>query len=880
MAAIDHSPTHLCDYSPPPFLISQTDLEFELDKARAKVKSLLTFQRNPSAPHSTDLVLVGRNLDTQRVRFDAETGTCGSIEIAEETLTVRGVPDRFKLETEVFIYPDRNRSLEGLYYSSPNLCTQCEPEGFRKITWYLDRPDVLARFRTRIIGDPGRFPVMLSNGNCAGRGSLPDGRHWTVWDDPFPKPSYLFALVAGQLECLEDSFTTMSGRNVSLRIYAKGNDIANCDHAMRSLKLAMRWDENAYGLECDLDDFMIVVIDDFNMGAMENKGLNIFNARLVLARPDTATDHDFAAIESVIAHEYFHNWTGNRVTCRNWFQLGLKEGLTVFREQQFSEDTGSRHVQRINQARILRTFQFPEDAGPMAHPVRPDSYIEISNFYTVTVYEKGAEVIRMLYALLGDAAFHEGMRLYLERHDGQAATVEDFVCAMQTASGRDLRQFMRWYSQAGTPRVTVRESHDPATAEYILAISQHTPRTPQQADKLPLQIPLRLALLGENGDNLPLHCPALHLDGATETVVELREDRQEFRFGNIAAPPALSIARGFSAPIRVEASRSDADLWFQSANDTDPFNRWDSLQEYATRLMLDRVACHTPNATIRLAEPFVQSMRTVLQDPALEPAFLAEVLALPSESILADRVDTIDIDAIHVVHRDFTTKLAWALKDDLFRIRDAHLMSGPYRFDHENAGRRSLANECLRYLMRLRDPVVVAECDEQLRTADNMTLSLAALGCLANHPGPEREEGLAWFHDRWKAEPLVLDKWFMLQATSSLPDTLQRVTELVDHPAFNIENPNRVRSLIGAFCHRNQRWFHDASGAGYRFLSTHVLGIDAFNPQLAAQLLGAASRMRRLDEQHRELLYRELENVLGSAGLSKECYEIASKTLA
>ena len=784
------------------------------------------------------------------------------------------------LDTEVAIGPGANKSLEGLYASSGNLCTQCEAEGFRKITWFLDRPDVMARYRTRIVADPRRFPVMLSNGNDVDRGALDDGRRYVVWEDPFPKPSYLFALVAGRLECVEDSFTTRSGRVVALRIYVEAHNLDRCGHAMRSLKHAMRWDEDVYGLEYDLDIFMIVAVDDFNMGAMENKGLNVFNSVYVLARPDTATDNDFAAIEAVVAHEYFHNWTGNRVTCRDWFQLSLKEGLTVFRDQEFSADMASRAVKRIRDVRLLRTHQFAEDAGPMAHAVRPDSYIEISNFYTVTIYNKGAELIRMLHTLLGDEGFKAGIRLYFERHDGQAVTTGDFVGAMEAASGMNLGQFRRWYMQAGTPVLTARGAYDAARSQYVLDIEQRTPPTPGQPEKLPLHVPVRVALLGEDGRNVPLHCAESGLAGENEAVFDVREPRHTFRFSNVPARPVPSIARGFSAPVKVEIERGDDELAFLIAHETDPFNRWDAAQEYSTRLMLKMVEDRLAGADLDLPDEFVLAMRALLLDEAIDPAFTAEALTLPSESNLADRMEVIAVETIHDVREAVRATLALRLEDEFAYVYDANRPRGPYRFDAEGAGRRGLKILCLRYLMELDDPAVRSNCRHQLETADNMTDALAALACFANARGTQREERFAWFEDRWKDDPLVLDKWFALQATSRLPDTLDRVRKLLRHRAFDIKNPNRIRALIGAFCHANQRRFHDASGEGYRFLSEHVLAIDAFNPQSAARLLSAASRWRRLDAERRALLRGELERILAVPKLSKDCYEVAKKFLA
>ncbi len=880
MTTTEPAVTRLADYAPPPFLVDAVDLEFELDEERTLVRAKLRVRRNPGVPPEADLVLDGEGLDTRAVRIDAAPVPAGRVEIAAGTLTVRDAPDAFVLDTEVAVGPGANRSLEGLYTSSGNLCTQCEPEGFRKITWFPDRPDVMARYRVRIVGDPGRYPVMLSNGNDVERGALDDGRRYVVWEDPFPKPSYLFALVAGRLECVEDRFTTRSGRDVALRIYVEPHNIDRCGHAMGSLKRAMRWDEEVYGLEYDLDTCMIVAVDDFNMGAMENKGLNIFNSACVLARPDTATDRDFAAIETVVAHEYFHNWTGNRVTCRDWFQLSLKEGLTVFRDQQFTADMSLRAVKRIRDVRLLRTHQFAEDAGPMAHPVRPDAFIEIGNFYTVTIYGKGAEVIRMLHTLLGDGTFRAGLRLYIERHDGQAVTTGDFVAAMEAASGMDLGQFRRWYTQAGTPVLRARGAYDAARSQYVLEVEQRTPPTPGQPAKQPLHVPVRFALLGENGGNLPLHCTEPALAGESEAVLEMRETRHTFRFSSVAAPPVASLARGFSAPVKVEIERGDDELAFLAARETDPFNRWDAAQELAVRVMLRMVDGRLAGAGVEVPDGFVSAMRALLLDGSADPAFTAEALTLPSESNLADRMEVIAIEAIHEVREQVRTTLARRLRDAFASVHDAHRADGPYRFDAESAGRRSLRNLCLGYLMELDDPAVRSACRRQLETADNMTDALAALACFADARGPERRDRLAWFEERWKDDPLVLDKWFSLQATSRLPDTLDNVRSLVRHPGFDLRNPNRVRALVGAFCHANQRRFHDASGRGYRLLSEHVLAIDAFNPQSAARLLGAASRWRRLDPARGALLRGEIERMLAAPGLSKDCHEIAGKFLA
>ena len=880
VSSTEPAATRLADYAPPPFLVDEVDLDFELDEERTLVRAKLKMRRNPAAAPTADLVLDGEGLDTRTVRIDGVAISGNRVEIAAQTLTVRDAPDAFVLDTEVAVRPGANKSLEGLYASSGNLCTQCEAEGFRKITWFLDRPDVMARYRVRIVADPGRYPVMLSNGNDVERGALDDGRRYVVWEDPFPKPSYLFALVAGRLECVEDRFTTRSGREVALRIYVEPHNIDRCGHAMDSLRRAMRWDEETYGLEYDLDTFMIVAVDDFNMGAMENKGLNIFNSAYVLARPDTATDRDFAAIETVIAHEYFHNWTGNRVTCRDWFQLSLKEGLTVFRDQQFTADMSLRAVKRIRDVRLLRTHQFAQDAGPTAHPVRPDSYIEIGNFYTVTIYNKGAEVIRMLHTLLGDETFKAGIRLYFARHDGQAVTTGDFVAAMEAASGMDLGQFRRWYTQAGTPSLRARGAYDAARSQYVLDIEQRTPPTPGQPEKLPLHIPVRFALLGADGGNLPVHCAEPALTGESEAVLDVRESRRTFRFSNVTARPVASLARGFSAPVKVEIERGDDELAFLIACETDPFNRWDAAQEYAVRLMLRMVDDRLGGAGSDVPDGFVSAMRALLLDDTADPAFTAEALTLPSESNLADRMELIAVEAVHEVRETVRVTLARRLADAFASVHDANRPDGPYRFDAGSTGRRSLKNLCLGYLMELDDPAVRSTCRHQLETADNMTDGLAALACFADARDPERHDRLAWFEERWKDDPLVLDKWFSLQATSRLPDTFECVRRLTGHPGFDLQNPNRVRALVGAFCHANQRRFHDASGRGYRFLSDRVLAIDAFNPQLAARLLGAASRWRRLDAARGALLRGELQRVLATPGLSKDCHEIAKKFLA
>ncbi|HSS63190.1 MAG TPA: aminopeptidase N [Gammaproteobacteria bacterium] len=871
---------YLKDYAPPPYLVDKVDLRFELGEDFTRVGSRLEMRRNPDADGDRKhVVLDGVGLAVDSARLDGEVLHPDRYVVGDESLLVHGVPERFTLELETRLKPQENTALEGLYKSHAIFCTQCEAEGFRKITWFPDRPDVMSRYTTTIVADERRYPVLLSNGNPVDRGRLDDGRHWVRWEDPFPKPSYLFALVAGALACIDDSFTTRSGRTVALQIYVEHHNADKCNHAMAALKKAMRWDEEAFGREYDLDIYMIVAVDDFNMGAMENKGLNIFNSKYVLARPDTATDADFADIEGVIAHEYFHNWTGNRVTCRDWFQLSLKEGLTVFRDQQFSADTFSRPVKRIQDVRTLRSYQFAEDAGPMAHPVRPDSYIEISNFYTVTVYDKGAEVIRMIHTLLGEEGFRDGMDLYFERHDGQAVTTDHFVSAMEDANGVDLSQFRLWYSQAGTPEISVEADYDTKTGSCTLSLSQHCPPTPGQADKRPMHIPLQIALLDADGKNLEFRLEGDN-EMVTERVLELKEVEKQFRLREVGKRPVLSIGRGFSAPVKLRLDRSESDLEFLMARESDDFNRWDAAQELITshvfRLMNDRGV----DEAITLPGSFVEAFAAALRNHTLDKALIAEALTLPSESYLADRMDVIDVDAIHAARRGMQRALAAELEPLLMETYTANSSNEPYRFDPESAGRRRLKNLCLAYLVSLETETVRALGLTQFEQADNMTDVLAALSALANCDCPERGAALAAFERKWRNEALVMDKWFSLQATSRLPGTLDRVRELMGHDKFDPRNPNRIRSLIGAFCHANPVRFHAADGTGYRFLADQVIDIDRRNPQIAARLLGSLSRWRKFDPKRRALMKSSLERILSTEKLSRDTYEIASKTLA
>ena len=868
---------HLADYQPPPFLVDSIRLQVDLRERATRVRADLAVRRNPAVPgaQGSPLRLSGERLALRSVAMDGRALGPDEYGVDDESLAVYAVPDAFTLQTEVEIVPEDNTALEGLYTSGSMYCTQCEAEGFRRITYYPDRPDVMARFTTTVVADKARCPVLLSNGNPVAAGDLDAGRHFVTWEDPFPKPSYLFALVAGDLRCIEDRYVTASGREVKLRIYVEPENVDKCEHAMRSLQQAMRWDEERFGREYDLDVYMIVAVNDFNMGAMENKGLNVFNAKFVLARPDTATDRDFLGIQGVIAHEYFHNWTGNRITCRDWFQLSLKEGLTVFRDQEFSADMGSRGVKRVEDVRLLRANQFAEDAGPMAHPVRPDSYIEINNFYTVTVYEKGAEVVRMQANLLGPETFRRAMDLYFARHDGQAVTTDDFVRCMEDASGRDLGQFRRWYSQAGTPELEVSDDYDAEQRTYTLSVRQSCPPTPGQPDKEPLHIPCAVGLLDAQGADLLLRLAGEGAPGIATRVLELREPEEVFRFVDVPCRPTPSLLRGFSAPVKVRYDYGEESLMFLMAHDSDGFNRWDAAQLLAQRVILRRV----DDPAAPLPAGFIGAFRQALTDARADRALLAEVLTLPSESYLADQMAQVDVDRIHRAREAVKTELATGLRDDLLAVHAACTDAGPYDIEPASIGRRTLRNLALGYLMQTPDAEVAELCLGQYRTAHNMTDRMAALALIADSELPERAPVLADFRARWQHDPLVMDKWFTVQATARHAETLARVRALLADPAFSIRNPNKVRSLIGAFATGNPVRFHAADGSGYGFLVDRVLELDPANPQIAARLLRALSRWRRFDPARQALMRGQLERVAGTAGLSKDVYEIAARSL-
>ncbi|RKZ36903.1 MAG: aminopeptidase N [Gammaproteobacteria bacterium] len=874
--------TYLKDYKPPAYLVDSVHLRIELDPGRTRVHSQLSLRRNPDAEDDTNapLILNGRDLDLESVSLDGRMLDLSSeCHVESECLRVEQVPDQFSLEICTGIRPEENTCLEGLYVSGGMLCTQCEAEGFRRITYYPDRPDVLARFHTTLVADASRFPVLLSNGNPVDGGELEDGRHWATFDDPFPKPCYLFALVAGDLECIEGQHTTPSGRNISLRLYAEQHNIDKCTHAMDSLETAMAWDEEINELECDLDEYIIVATDHFNMGAMENKGLNIFNARYVVADATTATDRDFAAIEAVVGHEYFHNWTGNRVTCRDWFQLSLKEGLTVFREQEFSAAVGSAAVKRIQDVRFLRNHQFPEDAGPMAHAVRPDAYMEISNFYTTTIYNKGAEVIRMLHTLLGEDVFGRGLSLYLQRHDGSAATTDDFVAAMEDTGDVDLRQFRRWYSQAGTPVVEISGSYDADNRRFTLTARQSCPATPGQDSKQPFHIPLSIGLLDQQGNDLPIRLAGEPAgENSTTRVLELNGAQQTFEFEDVPCPPVPSLFRGYSAPVIIHSQLGEDTLAFQLANDNDSFCRWEAGHQLATRILLSLVDdISEERLPDSLPDAFVNAMRKALTDPALDPALAAEILTLPSEGYLAQQREPIPVDAVHQARRHLRVELAGPLKDDLLGVYTRNATPEEYEFSAEHVAMRSLRNVCLDLLMTLEHADVTRLCMQQFSGASNMTDRLAALQSLSNYACPERESALENFYREWRNDPLVLDKWFAIQAMSQLPGTLDTVKRLTRHPAFDASNPNRYRALVGSFCHGNPTAFHKLDASGYRFLSTQVIAVDQRNPQVAARLLSTFSRWRNYDEQRRAAMRAELQRITDTPGLSRDSYDVATR---
>ncbi|GAA3703990.1 aminopeptidase N [Oceanisphaera sediminis] len=856
------------DYQPPHYWIDTLDLDIQLHDSATEVVAISRVRRN--GEHDEPLVLDGEQLELLQVAVNGVD--IAQYQQTENGLVLSQLPEAFVLTIKTRINPAGNTALEGLYKSGSAFCTQCEAQGFRRITYYLDRPDVLARFSTRITADAAAYPYLLSNGNRVDQGTLDDGRHWVQWQDPFPKPAYLFALVAGDFDVLRDSYTTLSGRNVALEIFVDKGNLHRAGHAMDSLKASMAWDEQRCHLEYDLDIYMIVAVDFFNMGAMENKGLNVFNAKFVLADANTATDGDYLDVERVIGHEYFHNWTGNRVTCRDWFQLSLKEGLTVFRDQEFSSDLGSRTVNRIQNVRIMRGPQFAEDAGPMAHPIRPDAVIEMNNFYTLTVYEKGSEVIRMLHTLLGEQAFQRGLALYLQRHDGQAATCDDFVAAMSEASGRDLTRFKRWYSQAGTPVLAVTDAYDAEQQRYTLTVRQHTPATREQPGKLPLHIPLSLALYTEQGEPL-----SLLVNGDTVgPVLDVLEDEQQFVFEQIPSRPVPALLQGFSAPVKLDYPYSDEQLTLLAKSSIDEFVRWDAVQMLINKAVLDNLSRLQRGDVVSVPRPLIDVFRTTLEDTSLDRALQAQMLALPDLGSLLELFEQVDIGLLGQVHQQLQAELAEALRP-LWQQAYEQNLTPEYRIEHQDIARRAMKNVALGYLALAGDAVKV---QQQYQDADNMTDTLAAMKAAVRAELNEADVMLADFEAKWRQDGLVLDNWFRLQATAPGEGTLARVQQLMSHPTFSMNNPNRIRALIGAFISANPLQFHRLDGAGYDLLVSVLEQLNDSNPQVASRLVTPLIQFSRLDDARQGLIKARLQQLMAMPALSRDLFEKISKALA
>ncbi|MBC7513021.1 MAG: aminopeptidase N [Herminiimonas sp.] len=874
---------HRQDYTPPSYLVDTVEIGFDLDPQLTRVLTRMAIRRHPDAV-TKSFLMHGEQLTLVQLRVDGRPLAKKEYRITAQTLEILDLPVSASLEIETTTQPDKNTTLSGLYVSNGNFFTQCEAEGFRRIAYFPDRPDVMAKYTVMLRADKDTYPVLLSNGNLIEEGDLGDGRHFAKWEDPFRKPSYLFALVAGKLVCQEERYTQRSGHRALLQVWVEEGNLDKTQHAMTSLKNSIAWDAERFGLELDLDRFMIVAVSDFNMGAMENKGLNIFNTKFVLANPRIATDTDYANIESVVGHEYFHNWTGNRVTCRDWFQLSLKEGLTVFRDQEFSADmigtASGRAVKRIEDVRLLRQAQFPEDAGPMAHPVRPDSYVEINNFYTVTVYEKGSEVVRMYQTLLGRDGFRKGMDLYFARHDGQAVTCDDFRAAMADSSGHDFAQFERWYSQAGTPRVKATATYDARKQCYELTLVQSCAPSAGQHRKLPFHIPFSVGLLDATGQDMPLYLegdPAT-AKASTSRVLDLTQAHQTFRFIDVPCEPVPSLLRDFSAPVVLDFDYSDAQLAFLSANDSDAFNRWEAGQRLAMRRLLMLTA--QPDADDGEANAaLTATFRTLLLDDALDPAFCEVGLTLPAEVLIAEQMEVVDPQAIHVARRALHQRLAQALHPQWLHAYRANQSKGAYSPDAASVARRALKNLAMRYLADLDDPQVHALLQAQYDGADNMTDRLAALSALSGSGAPGKDAALSDFYADFENEPLVIDKWFMLQATARDTD-VKTVRALMAHPAFSMKNPNRARSLIFSFCNGNPARFHARDGSGYAFWSEQVVALDAINPQVASRLARSLDRWRKYTPDLQQKMHAALKQVTRAPRLSNDVFEVVTKALA
>ncbi len=874
------------DYKSFGFSLEKTSLTFELGEEKARVTAQTRFRK--TAGGQAELVLDGSDfLSLIEVKVDGKIVAAENYVLSADKLCLKNVPDNFLLEIITDIEPQNNSQLSGLYKSSGNFCTQCEAEGFRRITFFPDRPDVLTVYDVKIIANQALYPVLLSNGNLVEKGTLPEDKHFALWQDPFPKPSYLFALVAGDLACLSDTYKTTTGKLVDLHIYATPKDIDKCDFAMQSLKRSMKWDEDVYGLEYDLEIYNIVAVSDFNMGAMENKSLNVFNTKYVLASKETATDTDFAHVEGVIGHEYFHNWTGNRVTCRDWFQLSLKEGLTVFRDQEFSADMGSRAVKRIDDVRVLRAHQFPEDAGPMAHPIRPESYIEINNFYTATVYNKGAEVIRMMHTLLGAKNFRKGMDLYFDRHDGAAVTCEDFVAAMEDASGIDLKQFRRWYEYAGTPEVTVESHYDDGQGAWVLTVAQSCPDTPGQSDKKAMQIPVLAGFVGETGmaifDEGQIDGD-VRLESQQQVLLNVTEKEQSFSFRNVSKGHVPSLLCNFSAPVKLNHSYSRDQLVTLASFDQDPFNRWEAVQRLATDVILSKVAETSSFDRASHLDPHLdphldQVFAASLADHQTDPALLAEALNLPGETYLGQMMDVVDVDGLHNARKAIIQGLVDKHYDGLLtRYHQMH-DGAVYQYNEEDAAKRRLKNTLLSYLMEKNNAEVQGLVQKQFEMVDNMTDQIAAFGVAQKDDGALRENITKAFYQQWKDDDLVLDKWFAVQAQTPKVETVDVVKALAEHPDYSISNPNRMRSLLAPFAMLNQVGFHALSGEGYKFTADLVMQVDAINPQTAARMVSPFNQFARFDQKRQAMMKAEMQRIMDRAGCSKDVYEIVSKGL-
>jgi aminopeptidase N len=869
---------HLSDYRPAPYKIPEISLDFYLDPETTRVRATMTVTR--TATESEPLVLNGKNLKLVSLKLDGTALDESSYGIGPDTLTIHSPPANFSLEIETEIAPAKNTALEGLYMASGIFCTQCEPEGFRAITYYLDRPDILATFEVRIEARKDEFPILLANGNLVETDGVDGSRHFARWRDPFPKPSYLFALVAGDLGSITETYTTGSGRKIDLKVYVEHGNEARAEYAMDSLKRSMKWDEETYGREYDLDIFMIVAVSAFNFGAMENKGLNIFNDKLILASPETATDDDYARIECVVGHEYFHNWTGNRITCRDWFQLSLKEGLTVFRESEFAGDMRSHAVRRISDVKTLRLRQFQEDGGPLAHPVQPQSYIAIDNFYTATVYEKGAEVIGMLKAIVGAEKFRTGMDLYFDRHDGEAATVEDFVRCFEETSGRDLSQFRLWYRQAGTPEIKSSGQYDASTKSYRLTLAQKLGPTPGQPNKLPMHIPVSIGLIGKQSNKLlPLTLRGENAQGPEERILELKNSTHEFVFDGIEEEPVISLGRGFSAPAHFLDGNGRAEEAFLMRYDTDAFIRWDSSQDLALDVLLEMVATIQKSNEPVVDPLYLEAMDGVLQRAEEDPALAALMLMPPGESEVALAMTTIDPEAIHRARRKLICETAVAQGARLMDVYANAHVTGPFSPSAVDAGKRLLRNAALRYVTAADDESAALLAHEHYGAATNMTDKIAGLAALSRIGGEHYQTALADFFEEFEFDPLVLDKWMSVQAMSPRADTISRVRSLMSHPAFSMKNPNRVRALIGAFANGNPLRFHDKTGAGYNLLGEVIQELDRLNPQTAARMTTAFETWRRYDKPRQALMRRELETLAAGKSISPNLYEIVAKIL-